>query len=149
MWDASDPGSFTMSYTLSRYACVWSLTSPSSSSLRSSQHGKAIQRWVTRRRGLDFWPAIQTWCCPDDSDLRHPLFTLTVHLYTFILLPLLHSLWLLTGTGNANFFYAATMVHGLNSSLAVVDVMGAALRRDVKDKAKVLGEGESVQFTRA
>jgi phosphatidylinositol glycan class U len=58
-------------------------------------------------------------------------------------------LWLLTGTGNANFFYAATMVHGLNSSLAVVDVMGAALRRDVKDKAKVLGEGESVQFTRA
>lgn len=64
-------------------------------------------------------------------------------------MPLLHSLWLLTGTGNANFFYAATMVHGLNSSLAVVDVMGAALRRDVKDKAKVLGEGESVQFTRA
>ncbi|GFZ46707.1 hypothetical protein JCM24511_03927 [Saitozyma sp. JCM 24511] len=89
-------------------------------------------------------------CYPDVvQNLRHPLFTLTVYLYTFILLPLLHSLWLLTGTGNANFFYAATMVHGLNSSLAVVDVMGAALRRDVKNKAKVLGEGESVQFTRA
>lgn len=66
-----------------------------------------------------------------ESDLRHPLFTLTVHLYTLILLPLLHSLWLLTGTGNANFFYAATMVYGLNASLAVVDVLGAAMRYKV------------------
>lgn len=66
-------------------------------------------------------------------DLRHPLFTITVYLYTLILLPLLHSLWLLTGTGNANFFYAATMVHGLNSSLAVVDVLGATIRRRTKD----------------
>jgi hypothetical protein len=68
------------------------------------------------------------------SGLRHPLFTLTVHLYTAILLPLLHSLWLLTGTGNANFFYAATMVYGLNASLAVVDVLGAGLRSAVKRK---------------
>lgn len=67
-----------------------------------------------------------------DADLRHPLLTLTVHLYTLILLPLLHSLWLLTGTGNANFFYAATMVYGLNASLAVVDVLGAAMRSKVK-----------------
>lgn len=65
-------------------------------------------------------------------DLRHPLFTLTVHLYTTILLPLLHSLWLLTGTGNANFFFAATMVYGLNASLAVVDVLGAGFRAGVK-----------------
>ncbi|WRT66503.1 uncharacterized protein IL334_003462 [Kwoniella shivajii] len=79
-------------------------------------------------------------CFPEIvSNLRHPLFTLTVHLYTSILLPLLHSLWLLTGTGNANFFYAATMVYGLNASLAVVDVMGAGLRLQVKRKAtKVL-----------
>ncbi|WWC62117.1 uncharacterized protein I303_104708 [Kwoniella dejecticola CBS 10117] len=75
-------------------------------------------------------------CFPDVvSNLRHPLFTLTVHLYTSILLPLLHSLWLLTGTGNANFFYAATMVYGLNASLAVVDVLGAGLRLQVKRKA--------------
>jgi phosphatidylinositol glycan class U len=46
---------------------------------------------------------------------------------------MLHSLWLLTGTGNANFFYAATMVHGLNSSLAIVDVVGAAIRSHVKE----------------
>lgn len=67
-----------------------------------------------------------------DADLRHPLFTLTVYLYTLILLPLLHSLWLLTGTGNANFFYAATMVQGLNSSLAIVDVVGSAIRNETK-----------------
>ena len=67
-------------------------------------------------------------------DLRHPLFTLTVHLYTSILLPLLHSLWLLTGTGNANFFYAATMVFGLNASLAIVDVLGAGFRSVVMRK---------------
>lgn len=67
-----------------------------------------------------------------DKELRHPLFTTTVYLYTLILLPLLHSLWLLTGTGNANFFYAATMVHGLNSCLAIVDVLTAGMRLDVK-----------------
>lgn len=68
----------------------------------------------------------------DVSDLRHPLFTLAVHLYTSLLLPLLHSLWLLTGTGNANFFYAATMVYGLNATLAVVDALGAGFRAQAK-----------------
>jgi len=67
------------------------------------------------------------------ADLRHPLFTASVHLYTSILLPLLHSLWLLTGAGNANFFYAATMVYGLNASLAVVDVVSAAFKARLKD----------------
>ena len=50
-----------------------------------------------------------------------------------MLLPLLHALWLLTGTGNANFFYAATMVYGLNSSLAIMDVLNGALRADFQD----------------
>ena len=73
-----------------------------------------------------------------DTDLRHPLFTLAVHLYTSILLPLLHSLWLLTGTGNANFFYAATMVYGLNASLAIVDILGAVIRRDMHREGLVV-----------
>lgn len=71
---------------------------------------------------------------PTDADLKHPLFSLTVHLYTCILLPLLHSLWLLTGAGNANFFYAATMVYGLNSVLAIADVLGAILSLDFKKR---------------
>lgn len=73
--------------------------------------------------------------------LRHPLFTASVHLYTAILLPLLHSLWLLTGAGNANFFYAATMVYGLNASLAVVDVLGASF------KTELAVDGDIVQLT--
>ncbi|WVQ72366.1 hypothetical protein IAR50_001918 [Cryptococcus sp. DSM 104548] len=85
-------------------------------------------------------------CFPDIVwNLRHPLFTLTVHLYTTILLPLLHSLWLLTGTGNANFFYAATMVYGLNASLAIVDVLGAGMRHRVKSSVdKWAAEQESL-----
>jgi phosphatidylinositol glycan class U len=73
---------------------------------------------------------------PADIDLRHPLFTLTTHLYTSILLPLLHSLWLLSGTGNANFYYAASMVYGLNASLAVVDVLSTGVRMDIKRKVE-------------
>lgn len=74
------------------------------------------------------------------ADLKHPLFSLTVHLYTAILLPLLHSLWLLTGAGNANFFYAATMVYGLNATLALADVLGAIISHDIKSQlGRVLG----------
>jgi len=57
----------------------------------------------------------------------------------------LHSLWLLTGTGNANFFYAATMVYGLNASLAIVDVLGAGFRAETKRRvaAELLDEQHS------
>lgn len=47
-------------------------------------------------------------------------------------MPLLHTLWLLTGAGNANFFYAATMVYGLNATLAIADVLGAIIDLDVR-----------------
>ncbi|ORX35768.1 GPI transamidase subunit PIG-U [Kockovaella imperatae] len=86
------------------------------------------------------------------SDLRHPLFTASVYLYTAILLPLLHALWLLTGTGNANFFYAATMVHGLNSSLAIVDIVGAVFRSSLRKAAGPVRPGREryiVQLTGA
>ena len=69
-----------------------------------------------------------------------------MHLYTSILLPLLHSLWLVTGTGNANFFYAATMVYGLNASLAVYDVSSAALRSRIRKY--VPPDCEIVQLTK-
>lgn len=80
------------------------------------------------------------------TELKHPLFSLTVHLYTAILMPLLHSLWLLTGAGNANFFYAATMVYGLNATLAVADVLGAIITRDVKGQLqRALGQDDGTQ----
>lgn len=61
-----------------------------------------------------------------------------MHLYTCILLPLLHSLWLLTGSGNANFFYAATMVYGLNATLALADVLSGIISYDTKQRLSQL-----------
>ncbi|KLT45415.1 PIG-U-domain-containing protein [Cutaneotrichosporon oleaginosum] len=86
-------------------------------------------------------------CYPDYvSNLNHPLFSLTVHLYTAILLPLLHTLWLLTGAGNANFFYAATMVYGLNATLAIADVLGAMISLDTKRQLMDLIPGKYKQY---
>lgn len=59
------------------------------------------------------------------SDLRHPLTALTLHLYTLILLPLLHHLWLGAGSGNANFFYASTLVFGLGNAMFGIDLVVA------------------------
>jgi phosphatidylinositol glycan class U len=72
-------------------------------------------------------------------DLRHPLLSVSLQLYSTILLPILHSLWLESGTGNANFFYAATLVHGLGCGLAVVDMYGAGLRHEVARKVIEMG----------
>lgn len=68
-------------------------------------------------------------CAPEIwSELRYPLLAFALNLYAAILLPVLHDSWLHFGTGNANFFYAATMVYGLGCGMAVTDVLGAAIR---------------------
>ncbi|BEJ08882.1 hypothetical protein CcaverHIS641_0509760 [Cutaneotrichosporon cavernicola] len=86
-------------------------------------------------------------CYPDYcTNLNHPLFSLTVHLYTAILLPLLHTLWLLTGAGNANFFYAATMVYGLNATLAIADVLGAIINLDTRRRLMDIVPGKYKQY---
>lgn len=61
-------------------------------------------------------------------DMRHPLVTTMLHLYSSLLLVLFHNLWLVQGTGNANFYYASTMVFGLANGFAVTDLIWAALR---------------------
>ncbi|KAI5451953.1 hypothetical protein NCC49_001253 [Naganishia albida] len=71
-------------------------------------------------------------CFPDIWDaLRHPLLTGSVLLYSTMLLPILLELWLVSATGNANFLYAAAMVHSLGCGLGVLDMLGAALRSEV------------------
>lgn len=60
--------------------------------------------------------------------MRHPIVTALLHLHASLLLPLFHSLWLEQGTGNANFFYASTLVFGLANGAAVVDCIYAGLR---------------------
>ena len=53
--------------------------------------------------------------------------TALIHLHASLLLPLFNSLWLRQGTGNANFFYASTLVFGLANGFAVTDALWAGL----------------------
>ncbi|EKD00152.1 hypothetical protein A1Q2_05495 [Trichosporon asahii var. asahii CBS 8904] len=41
-------------------------------------------------------------------------------------------------SGNANFFYAATMVYGLNATLALADVLTAVISLDIKHRLRTL-----------
>ncbi|KIY70616.1 PIG-U-domain-containing protein [Cylindrobasidium torrendii FP15055 ss-10] len=60
--------------------------------------------------------------------LRHPLVTALLHLHAALLLPLFHQLWLMQGTGNANFFYASTLVFACGNGAALIDCVRAGLR---------------------
>jgi len=62
------------------------------------------------------------------SYLRHPVVTTLLHLHSSLLLPLFHHLWLGQGTGNANFFYAITLVFGVSNGAALIDSVYAGLR---------------------
>jgi len=60
--------------------------------------------------------------------LRYPIVTSLIHLHASLLLPLFNHLWLSQGTGNANFFYASTLVFGVANGAALMDCVWAGLR---------------------
>ncbi|KAI0030944.1 GPI transamidase subunit PIG-U [Vararia minispora EC-137] len=60
--------------------------------------------------------------------LRYPIVTALLHLHAFLLLPLFHHLWVGAGTGNANFFYASSLVFGVANGGAILDAIWAGLR---------------------
>jgi len=72
-------------------------------------------------------------------DLRHPIITTLLHLHAALLLPLQHVLWVSEGRGNANFYYAASLVMGMAGGAGLVDACWAGLRIAVGD-AKVWAE---------
>ncbi|EIN11521.1 cell division cycle protein 91 [Punctularia strigosozonata HHB-11173 SS5] len=72
--------------------------------------------------------------------LRYPIVTALLHLHSALLLPLFHQLWLVQGTGNANFFYASTLVFGVSNGAALADCIWAGLRIAVGE----VGEGRQV-----
>lgn len=51
----------------------------------------------------------------------------------------------MSATGNANFLYAATMVHSLGCGLGVLDILGAALRNEVAGRTIQAMDGGSIQ----
>lgn len=62
-------------------------------------------------------------------------------LYAIVLGPAFYYLWIYAGSGNANFFYAITLVWSLGLSLLIADSIWAVLRdeweikrSDMKDK---------------
>ena len=61
--------------------------------------------------------------------MRYPFLAIAVILYATLLGPSFYYLWVYAGSGNANFFYAITLVWNLGLSLLVVaDMLYAALR---------------------
>ena len=64
-------------------------------------------------------------------DLSHPLFLFCLTTYSLFLLPTFHHLWLYSGSGNANFFYASTLVWTISQGGLLVDVMDAKGKRAV------------------
>ncbi|CCL99265.1 uncharacterized protein FIBRA_01280 [Fibroporia radiculosa] len=60
--------------------------------------------------------------------LSYSVITGLLHLHASLLLPLFHSLWLTQGTGNANFFYASTLVFGMANGGVLLDSIRAGLR---------------------
>jgi phosphatidylinositol glycan class U len=49
-------------------------------------------------------------------------------LHSALLLPLFHHLWLTQGTGNANFYYASTLVFACSNGAAILDALWAGMR---------------------
>lgn len=65
------------------------------------------------------------------TDLSAPLFHALLPLYAAFLLPSFHHLWLVSGTGNANFFYAATLVWAIGMGGWAVEAIKAKGKREM------------------
>ena len=63
-------------------------------------------------------------------DFRYGFLVTNIYLYSSVLAPIFWHLWLYAGSGNANFFYAITLVYNLGSVLLLIDMIFSVLRRD-------------------
>ena len=52
-------------------------------------------------------------------------------LYSLCLFPTFHHLWLYSGSGNANFFYASTLVWAISQGGILLDFLSAKGRREI------------------
>ena len=60
--------------------------------------------------------------------MQHTFFAVSTLLYATLLGPAFYYLWIYAGSGNANFFYAITLVWSLGLSVIVFDSLFAVLR---------------------
>ncbi|KAL1929598.1 hypothetical protein VTP01DRAFT_1736 [Rhizomucor pusillus] len=61
---------------------------------------------------------------------RYGFLVANIFLYSSVLAPIFWHLWIYAGSGNANFFYAITLVYNLGQALLIVDLIYAILRRE-------------------
>jgi len=68
--------------------------------------------------------------------------TTLLHLHAALLLPLQNILWVSEGRGNANFYYAASLVMGMAGGAGLMDACWAGMRIAVGDvKVDEQGKG--------
>lgn len=60
--------------------------------------------------------------------MRYTFFAVSTLLYATLLGPAFYYLWIYAGSGNANFFYAITLVWSLALSVILADSIYAVLR---------------------
>ncbi|KAL3700903.1 hypothetical protein R1sor_018925 [Riccia sorocarpa] len=69
-------------------------------------------------------------CTPVLSDFRFSFLVLNGYLVVAILSPSMYNLWIWRGTGNANFYFAMTLVYACVQSILIVESVGAVIRHD-------------------
>ena len=70
---------------------------------------------------------------PDEElVMRYTFFATAAVLYTTLLGPAFYYLWIYAGSGNANFFYAITLVWSLGLTVILTDSLFAVLRDELE-----------------
>lgn len=64
--------------------------------------------------------------------MRYAFFATSTILYATLLGPAFYYLWIYAGSGNANFFYAITLVWSLAVTVIVADALYAVLRDELE-----------------
>ena len=64
--------------------------------------------------------------------MRYPFFATATILYAALLGPAFYHLWIYAGSGNANFFYAITLVWSLGLTVILTDSLFAVLRDEAE-----------------
>ena len=62
--------------------------------------------------------------------MRYNFLTTNIFCYCSILSPIFYHLWIYAGSGNANFFYAITLVYTIGNIILLVDATFAMLKRE-------------------
>ena len=64
--------------------------------------------------------------------MRYTFFATAAILYAILLGPAFYYLWIYAGSGNANFFYAITLVWSLGLTVILTDSLFAVLRDELE-----------------